>query len=627
MQSLRHCPTALAAFLLFAGAHRPAGSTPREAPPDRCWSPLLDQEALRHLGATGKVFLNHPGFLPGQDMAAARGRIRAALIAAHDRGFRVLDLRFLVAPSQLQPDYARDYPGTPRPPVWDPGLAALAVSDLAWLQEVDAFNATHPAYPFRVRLRLQATAANLYYVYRTLAPYATWLAAEDYPRGRNRSRLPGLPLDPCFEKPNPTDPCHLHSPVPGGFYRALSEDGRYTNAVPNLANPALREAIADWASLALRTALSLLGPATVIEEMSLSLDAGSESSLFPGDQAAVVSFSNRAYRKDADPTEKRRFFREREDLLRSTYTGFAAAVHAVRNPRGTPIRAGVFQQAWALDGRARGTFDLRGLLAGTSLDVLHHTQMPLDETGSLMATAFSASVASSLGMGFDSELSWAHFGSQPLLSWDPRHLRAENATAFLGQVRAALRYGAHGITYCSWTLNEILNPPPDPAWVPLIGAKAAAGRPPSAPDLASFVDAGTVPPGAATRALYIGSAGRMECEEKAAHGIGPGHPCTLADYFRWFAEAGYTSGRTASLARGRVQILTDAMVLADRLALAGLLDVFMPFETSGAADSAVVARLRALPAEVKTKFRWQDVKGRSGGRSLEDWLAAVVPIP
>ena len=164
---------------------------------------------------------------------------------------------------------------------------------------------------------------------------------------------------------------------------------------PILANPAVRRAIAAWAAVSIREAVRL-APSSRIEEVSLSVDACSESSLFGSDTGGVVGFT-RAYPRSASLEAKTGFYREREHYLKSAYREFADSVHAAGRAVGAPIRAGVFQQLWAMDGRMRGTFDLYALLKGSGMDALHHTQMPLDSAESLMTAAYSASVASAPG--------------------------------------------------------------------------------------------------------------------------------------------------------------------------------------------------------------------------------------
>lgn len=615
---MRFGKAALGALALLSSGPGPraAGLPP---PADLVWCPTLDQAAQAYLEANGHTLLAHPELKEGLTPAEVRDKIRKALEAAHAKGVRILDFQFLATPDMLQADYARAYVAPPYPPRSDPTQMGVAHANLIWLEEAVAFNRKHPRQPYKLRLRINATAANLFYLYRTLKPYRTFLAQEDPAHGVTRSRLAALPLDPCFEKQAANDPCFATSPVPPGYYRAQVEDGTWTNAVANLANPVLRAAIADWTSLALEKAGALAGNDARIEEVSLSLDAGSESSLFPGDRAAVVSFSDAAYAPGDSLPAKRAFFRARESDLKATYSAFASAVHAFRQTDGHSPRAGIFQQAWALDGRARGTFDLYALLSGTGIDVLHHTQMPMDSAESLMATAFSASVANALGIPFDTEFSWAHFNGGADLSWDASRLRPANAARFFVQAAAGLRYGARSFTYANWTLHEFLSPPPGPAWSRILGS--------AFPEAARMTETAPGNTGG-WRGIYIGSAGRMVCEEKAAHPEGPGEPCDLARYFDWFEKAGLRLARSDNpLGRGRVAILTDGMLLAGKPPLSAFQDLFIPYETSLETDSAVLAYLRALPAAEKAKFRWQARPGGYGMAGFAEWSARTRALP
>ena len=589
------------------------------------WSPLFDQAAQSHVETDSRTWLGNPDFTPGQTLSQTRDKIHRALVSAHEKGVRILDIQFIVNPGMLQDDYAKNYTAPPYPPVFDATLSGMAHSNVVWLEGVETFNRSHPRDPLQIKLRLNATAASLYYVFRTLKPYKTFLARESFRDGITRSRFPDLPYDPCFEKMDPSDSCFRTSPVPGDYYRTRQENGKLNNAVANLANPAVREAIAEWTRVAIQEASKIIGPTTVIQEVSLSLDAGSESSLFPGNEAMIVSFSNAAYAPTDGLPARKKFFDGREALLKATYQGFAEAVHGSRNRNGSPIKAGIFQQAWAMDGRARGTFDLYSLLKGTGIDVLHHTQMPMDSARSLMAVAFSAGIAAALGIEFDTEFSWAHFGGGwQLLYWEPSRLTEKNARMFFQQACAASRYGSKGFTYANWTMNEFLSPPPGSAWERIIGGRdrnrvkknAAALRQSLIEARSGAKPARQLP----MRALFISSVGRMECEEKAAHREMGGNACDLQTYFDWFRKFGLWDGKPdGAIWNGRVVILTDGMLQDGKPDLRTMAEIFMPFETSGKVDSATFYAMQNLPEYLRSRFKWQLSPGSYDFAGLKEW--------
>jgi hypothetical protein len=445
------------AALPFLGAALFAAASPgRKA--ELVWAPIMDQWTQSQLESFHRNPLGFPDFPPGQARAETRSKIARALAIVHGKGFRVIDIELPLSRAQLDPVYARAWPSgsADRPPLWDSTLAGLADCGEDWLRAVAAFNQSHSRDPFRLRIRIPAHARDLYGVYRTLKPYAARMPAEDWRAGKVRSRFPGLPLDPCFEIPDPSDPCFASSPVPGSYYRARGTRGAYSTTLANLANPAIRAAIAAYARLEIATARDLAGPGTVIEEASLALDAGWETSLFIDDDGGVAAFGDTVYAPDSSLEWKIAFYRARERHLRMTISAFATAVHAEQNRDGSGIRAGVFQQAHHLDGRLRGTFDLYSLLAGTGVDVLHHTHPPVGDAGwNLAWAAYSASVAAALGIRFDTEFTWPHFGGPQLLVWKQEYLTDRNAEAFLSQARAGLGYGAAAIVYANWTMHDL----------------------------------------------------------------------------------------------------------------------------------------------------------------------------
>lgn len=615
----RKIPTLALAAAVFAAAPATRGF-------EAAWSPIRDQFGHALAQTQGRTIWDHKDFPAGDSLEWTRSRIATALRAAHAKGIRVLDIQFIATRSQLPEEYASDHSADPRPPAeWDRSARALAVSNEAWLLEAERFNASRPAEPVRLRLRINATAANLHRLFRAFKPFDARLAEEDPGRGRIRSRFPDLPRDPCFDTADPSDTCYRSSRVPPGYYRSRNMDGTLNPHVPNLANPAVRRGIAGWAAASIREARRL-APSSRIEEVSLSVDACSESSLFGSDTGGVVGFT-RAYSRSATLEAKAGFFHEREFYLKRAYREFADSVRAAGKAAGIPVRAGVFQQPWVMDGRVRGTFDLYSLLKGTGMETLHHTQMPLDSSESLMAVAYSASVAVALGMDFDTEFSWPFFGSPVpadlAAGWD---LPILNAARFLGQASAGLRYGASGITYCNWSIPHILAPPAAPLWRRLIGDGGPAYN---AAHLAALKEEVAAQPlTEAESAIYISSEGRLECEEKAMHPDGPGYPCALWTYFDWFREAGWRGGgpRESPLFRRKIAILTDGMILDGRPELARFREVLIPFETSLRTSAAVLAAVESMPPEAKRRIRWQRGPADSGTGTYAEWIKATRPM-
>lgn len=590
------------------------------------WAPLYDQFAQRSLESFQVRFFNHPDFPLGQGRNSTREKIRGSLDAAHQRGIRTLDIQFFLTRDLVQEDYGRAYADTDgsRPSAWDRSIPGFADATQDWLEAVAAFNHAHAADPFRVRLRVSAQATYLYYVYRTLKPYRTRLAKE-IPGKNVRSRFRDLPLDPCFEKPLMGDSCRKTSSVPMDYYRSRNGDGALSPLVPNLANPPIRAAIAGWAKLAIDETEKLLGCDGAIQEVSLALDAGYESSLFIDDGGGVAAIGSKPYRADSDPENRMAFFRDREGYLKKTYQAFADAVHARRNLDGTPIMAGIFQQTHHLDGRSRGTFDLYGLLKGSGIDVLHHTHPPMPYDQCLMLAAFSASVAKRLGIAFDTEFSWAHFGGPGFLEWHQELLTPANAACFLQQAQAGIRYGASDLVYCNWAMHDILSPPADPAWKAIIGGKMGAPGGTARPD--GFDGTQPFPP-RARYAIYISDWGRMECEEAKVRKRYE-QACDVHTYMDWFREFGL-SGTLLSqgpLFTERIDILTDAMLLEAGMDLSGYEAVFLPKQTSGRVDGRVRRRLAGLTAGIKARFRVQTVSHQPANGTFKEWNDAVIEEP
>jgi hypothetical protein len=589
------------------------------AAPALVWAPLFDQTAQRAALAGGDTF-RHPDFRPGMSLEAIRETIRVALQAAYAKGVRVLDVQYFLSADSLQSDYAKDY-GTAKgaPPRSDPSLIAFARSGEDWVQALDELNGFHPSSPMRLRLRLTAYASTLYYVYRTEKPYRTFLKREDAGHGLTRSRFADLPFDPCFENQDPSDACFANSPLPAKYYRAFGADGRLITSVPNLGNAVIRDHIGRWAAAIIDQVRAETGRFTRIEQVSLALDAGGESSLFGDDAGGVVEFGDLKYRPDAPWSERQGFFAARETLLRETYAQFARQVHSRSNRDGTPIRAGIFQQAHQMDGRSRGTFDLYALLKGTGVDVLHHTQPPADYAISSAWTAFSATVADRLGIDFDTEFSWAHFGGPDFLVWRAEKLYPRNALCFRAQARAGSDYGAKAIIFSNWTAHEWTHPPAQPEWRPLLGGPGPAWN--DAHLAAGGLLAEHRFPAPAKRAIWISTLGRMACEEAAHAAKAAAPPCDASTYLSWFRAFGLSPAGDG--AGEKADVLTDGMVRDDPAKLGDYAAIYFPYETSLRASQAMIEAWEHAPARARNAVHFQTSSGKEAGADYAEWKSRV----
>jgi hypothetical protein len=625
--------------LAIGAAPPPTRPTVRaDGPPSRAdhrpqlvWAPLFDQTVQRACETGQGSTFGHPDFRRGQNREERLEIIRAGIRAAYAKGVRSLDIQFFLGRNQLESRYARAYkpgesPGEPAPERSDPSLPGFADSGEDWVRAVDAFNGSHPLDPIRLRLRLAAYASTLYYVYRTRKPYRAFLPKEDPAQGLTRSSQSDLPFDPCFEKQDLSDPCFAASPVEPGFYRSFDARGKPLSSVANLANPALRRHIALWAGDIFDQVKAITGRFTRIEEVSLALDAGGESGLFGDDAGGVVGFSGLRYDPKAGLEAKAAFFAARERLLRETYVGFAAAVHARRNRDDAPARAGIFQQAHQLDGRSRGTFDLYALLKGAGIDVLHHTQPPADYATSMAWTAFSATVAQRLGIAFETEFSWAHFGggggADDFLAWRPEKLGISNAESFLRQARAGLAYGAGAVVFANWTSHEWTRPPARAAWRRLVG------RPGPHWDDSHLADSGGLffrpdLKAPARVAIWISAMGRLACEEAAHAPRGGTGPCEAAAYLRWFGDFGIKASGNGDAGGERIDILTDGMIRDQPDSLVRYRAIFLPYESSAWADPSVLAAFESAPASVRDAIRYQRSAGDAGSGRYAGWKGKV----
>jgi hypothetical protein len=613
------------ACLVLAFLSLPCAPPPSAA--ELVWAPLLDQFSQRELEGMHRNPFEHPDFPVGQDRKTTREKIARALIVAHGKGIRIIDVEFFMGRDQVEPAYGRPYsPADPaRPPIADSTLDGLANCGEDWVRAVAVFNAAHPKAPLKLRLRIAAHAYHLHWVLRTLKPHAAGLPTEDWRAGRIRSRFKDMPFDQCFEIPDPGDPCYSVSQVPGDYYRARDATGRFNRTVANLANPAVRSAIARWTSMNVQTVKAMTGPGTVIEEVSLALDAGWETGLFLDDGGGVAGFGSKVYAADSSLAWKAGFYRDREAALKESIKAFATAAHAERNHDGSRIRAGVFQQTHHLDGRSRGTFDLYDLLKGSGADVLHHTHPPVgDARWNLAWAAYSATVAGKLGIDFDTEFSWAHFGGPALLVWKQEFVTEDNANRFLMQAKAGLRYGASAVVFANWTMHDIMKPPRNAAWQSLIGSPEGAPGMEYLRGKGGLLDAAPFK-GPARRALYVSTMGRLECEEAKAKNPAAPEGCDARTYQAWFGLLGLRGllPGLGPLETGRIDILTDGMIRDGKADWNGYDWVYLPYHTSRSIDRDILTRLQALPAALKERFRHQRHPGGAAESGFLDWSRDV----
>lgn len=172
------------------------------------------------------------------------GAIAPALQNAYNKGVRVIDIPFL---------FGSAFPTTPLTEQ-NSLYPNEQVNGVKWLKAVESFNSkqTVVANKFRVRIRFLAYASNL------------WVYAQYYLPGRlglgTVSGLPALQDD----------------------YGALQANGQRSLLIPDLSNAKIRQAIGVYAKNIISEAKKI-ATTTTIESMTLILDAGGETSLFPID--------------------------------------------------------------------------------------------------------------------------------------------------------------------------------------------------------------------------------------------------------------------------------------------------------------------------------------------------------
>lgn len=566
------------------------------------WSPLFDRNAGSvHLdnilrSQTGET-MNLPDvtiYTKAEFETKLPDGIAAALAKAWSRGVRVIDLPFT-------------YGGN----VWDRTKSMWGnhqVNGAAWIAAIEKYNKPKAAADrFRLRIRFEARAQTLFvYTYEYL-PNRT---------GRGLGTVSGLPT------------------VEAGF-GAWTADGLPSAYIPDLANPKIREAIGVYAVNIFDEARALT-PSTAIEGMTLVWDAGGETSLLsdpnakPKPELVPYGFRNRIpYFHPAKVEERMEWMRNRTTQVNLTLKAFAAKIHTRKTLPGgaTTAKAGIFYQAWPGDHIVRGTFELQHLLDGTGIDMVHHsmppTQLPLftGDPNVRMTTQGDAAIQSTeigsfmqihklkggSSFSWDTEYSWPWYeedGTESFI-YDSWMIRDAKATAFRNQALGAIKYGAIASTFCNWTRYDmekgLFRPNTNGEKFPTDNLNSAefdkilssAGK---------TALGNTAPLGAAKKAIYFSTAGRMLLELRASQlAIPTDDPDFPAfKYYRnWFTDFNINPYNE------RVDIITDKLLIKYPTLLSDYTEIYFPYETSWQVDWATFKVLEAATAANKAKIRFQ----------------------
>lgn len=584
---------------------------------DKVWDPFLDYWTQIHYEITPDVedSYHHPLFTTNQSEGKRTTLISMAVQNAYDRGLKIIDIPFITASPAPAP-----YPGDGDAAF----LSAFNVTSLDWLRAVDDFNqfVSNGDY-LKVRIRVNCRALEMQNVY-----YYSFPSQSAAPAG-----VKTIPLA-YNESKNAAD-----------------------GEVMDLANSTVRGYMVDWTKKVLDCVHANVSDRTKVQEVALILEASGESDSF-GD-GNLTSYSCSRYPGAGAPlAEKLNYFRGKETYLKKMYTDFAAAVHGYQfGGVNKGLKAAIFFQTWAFDGRERGAFDLFNVMNGSGIDKLHHTQFPQFYDQSIEATAFSASVADKLGIRFDTEFSWAHYhdntdvditppGSD-ILYYNPLYLSVTDQTLngyiipgttnpinvhvsssnlradkFHFQAKAGLQNGANGVTFATWTMQEMASAPDSPNWLRIVG--------PPDPDSAylaaplGYKTISQLPYPANKVAIYVSTVGRMNCEEETALGKSDG--CSLGDYYRWFINFGlYDGGPSSPILNSRVDILTDQMIKSKGTALLDQYQtIYAPFETSKLVNSSVYRLLKGYARN--SIFMHQGVFNGAPSESFAAWMTTAKSV-
>lgn len=526
------------------------------------WSPATEQAATGYytncpynICPTGEDPYHSPDFYPGQTEADREGIVDQALLAAYKKGIRSIDINFYAGPNTpatFANEQERAY------------YQSAVEQGSIWARRVEYFNNSSNVSGsdyFKLRIRLNATSQFLNTIlYRS-----------------NRSKYASLP----------------------GFATAMRMDNSGNSVadgvLPDLGKPEVRGYVADYTKLALDGLFDLLSSRTTVEMVTLVLDVGGESSTYPNigpnDPKVHTYFSDSPYPYNGDFATKVAHFKSRQADLKATYIGFANAVHNYSyNYIPRYLKAAVFMQTWAMDGQWRGNFDLAALLKSSGIDYIHHTQTPLSFDQSIRYVSYTASAANFLGRTFDTEFTWPWFasGDSKIMAYDPLKMTDNNADMFYFQAVSGFRYGATGFTESSWLDVNIMNPPNSASWQNVVGLPSPNWNSDYLTRTGSSgVAAGLLtysPWSAATKAIYISTVGRIDCElNGTCFGTGAG-----AALPSWFGDFGL------NYLGERIDIITDQMIkdAASPSDLFGKYQmVYLPYETGAYTDPTVFSKL------------------------------------
>ena len=606
-------------------------------PLEKVWNPGFDQSAqmwLDYSGNTAEWPNYHPWFRRNGLTADQRyAYIQDAVLRAYQKGLKVIDIPYFTA----DPD-----PTAPEDAGKSEYLKSYVRASRDWINAVNAVNAGIPNGDY-IKLRIRINA---------------------------QYNFMGNPYNYTFPQGSRPD-------QKGELIHAMRQiDSQQSGHSLDIADQGVRNHIIAWTRKVLNAVNNQLTDRTMVTEVSLALSGEGESDLWePSENPSMLRLKTGWFPTTTPMfTEKVHFFRTREDMLNLMYKDFGAAVNSFTASRMSGLKAGVFYQNWAFDSRLRGGFDLYRMLQGTGIARLHFTENPQWYAHSLMFTAYSASIAARLGIKFDTEFSWAHIhlrnqdGSagiddniaenispgnmmrydihwmdvvantlqnytpewSPGTSWPQLHVGSSNIRAqrFFYQAQAGLQYGATSVVWANWCMRDVMDAPPSPDWYNVIGGARPTGSPNDSAWLSAMKSVAVLPYGANRKAMYIGTVGRMQCEEEKAIGGTGAAPCDALTYIRWFYNAGWyydANSLSSPLLNERIDIITDAMLKDKGL---GILNsygtVFIPYETSRLVDADLYNRLKYFAATAAIKR--QTGPNVTATEGLQAWLSHAAPF-
>jgi hypothetical protein len=138
-----------------------------------------------------------------------------------------------------------------------------------------------------------------------------------------------------------------------------------------------------------------------------------------------------------------------------------------------------------------------------------------------------------------------------------------------------------------------------------------------------LLDAAAFP--ASRYALYISTPGRIQCEEAKASEPASPQGCDVRTYQAWFGELGLRGlgAGPGPLGTERIDILTDGMIRDGKAAWSRYEGIYLPYQTSRRVDGDVLARLEALPRDIRDRFRHQRLPGLPAEESFSEWELGI----